>query len=291
MDGLPISSRLSSESAERKSYQRRSLLEAAARPVPMANDVAAQWRFPGLLDYFDDRQSRLIELSKRLSALPDADRAVALDIVRSEVARLTNELTDEILPQVSVSAIEDLYKSGSVLTQWDLSTHQYVQAMWGTFFTVFAERGYLMHYVVENTFPEHLDRPLILYPYLFGAAGFVYLCPHQLAAMLPEAAGLERTIDSLRPLVAEARYLAIKAATSPKAKNRHLIYLEIDFEPRCLDGVLKLGTRPGVIQVIRDQAPVPGSKVAIRFPKKRFDRKRTPSSPAKAPKPKDPSGQ
>ena len=126
----------------------------------MANDVAAQWRFRGLLDYFDDRQSRLIELSKRLSALPDADRAVALDTVRSEVARLTNELTDEILRQVSVAVIEDLYKSGNVLTQWDSSTQQYVQAMWGTFFTVLAERGYLMHYVVENTFPEHLDRPL-----------------------------------------------------------------------------------------------------------------------------------
>ena len=102
---------------------------------------------------------------------------------------------------------------------------------------------------------------------------------------------MERTIDSLRPLVAEARDLAIKIATSAKAKNRHLIYLEIDFEPGCLDGVLELRTRPGVIQVIRNQAPVPGSEVAIAFPKKRFARKRKPSSPAKPPRPKDPSGQ
>ena len=228
-------------------------------------NVQEQWKLGSLTEYYDHDASCLLEMPKRLAILGDAHRALALETVRAQVNGLAGDLTDDLLQQVSVSMIEDLYKSASGITQWDPSTAKYVTAVWATFFDVMAARGYLMHYIVENTYADHLERPLRLYPEVFTAAGIIYVCPHHLATKLPEGAGAEASVVGLRHVLAEGRYLAKRVATEATGQKRSMMYLEIDYEAGCLDGILSLSAAPGVVTVVRNQAPEPGSTVQVTY--------------------------
>lgn len=225
-----------------------------------------QWRLGALTDYYDHEASCLVEMPRRLALLGNAGRALALETVRLQVNRLAGDLTDDLVQAVSVSMIEDLYKSGSVLPQWNPSTAQYVTAVWATFFEVMTTRGYSMHYIVENTFPDHLERPLQLYPVLFTAAGITYVCPHHLATKLPDAADAERSVAGLRHWLNEGRYLAEQVATRAARQNQSLMYLEIDYDAGCLDRILSLSAAPGVVIVVRHLAPQAGSTVQVTYP-------------------------
>ncbi len=229
-----------------------------------------QWRLGTLTDYYDYNASRLLEMPKKLATLGDASRALALVTVRSQVRRLAGDLEDDLLLAVSVSMVDDLYKSAGILTDWNPPTAEYVTAVWGTFFDVMAARGYLMHYIVENTFPDHLGRPLQLYPEVFGAAGIIYVCPHHIATKLPEGAEAEPSLAGLRHLLAEGRYLAKEVATQATGQNSSLMYLEIDYDAGCLDEILSLSAAPGVVTVVRNQAPQPGSTVEVTYPHSGF---------------------
>jgi hypothetical protein len=232
--------------------------------------VQEQWRLGSLTDYYDYEASCLFEMPKRLAILGNAGRALALETVRLQVNRLAGDLPDDLLQAVSVSMIEDLYKSAGVLTQWDPPTAEYVTAVWATFFELMAGRGYLMHYIVENTFADHLERPLRLFPIVFTAAGIIYVCPHHLATKLPEGAGAEPSVAGLRNLLTEGRYLAEQVATRATRQNQSLMYLEIDYDAGCLDRILSLSAAPGVVVVVRNQAPQPGSTVQVTYPPSSF---------------------
>ncbi len=226
------------------------------------------WAFSQLPDYYDDQRDRLVELPARLAHLGTDDHAIALATVRATVAGLVQAMSDELLQKAAVSVADDLYKSAARRDTWDAHAADYVGAAVGTFFTALGHRGYRLHYVAENTFPDDLQRPLQALGMIAAAAGLVYICPHDLAARLlgldGGAFGLQ--LDALRPGVAEGRQLAFELAERCVAGGRHILYLEIDWDEGCLDGVTQLGAQPGVISVFRNDPPVPGSTVSVRFP-------------------------
>jgi hypothetical protein len=226
------------------------------------------WAFAHFPDYYDDQRERLVELPARLSHLGTDERAAALATVRTTVAGLVQAMSDELLQKAAISVADDLYKSAARRATWDAHAADYVGAAVGTFFAALGRRGYRMHYVVENTFPDDLQRPLQGLGMIAGAAGMIYICPHDLAARLlgldGGALGLE--LDTLRPAVAEGRHLALELAERCVAGGRHVLYLEIDWDEGCLDGVMQLGAQPGVISAFRNDPPVPGSTVSVRFP-------------------------
>ena len=226
--------------------------------------MSAQWQFPSLVDYYNFDQEVLIEQPARLAALDDEGRAVALSTVQRAVAGQAGALDDEALPMTAVSVIDDLYKAGNIAVTWGQANRDYVGAVWGTFFAVLTDRGFALRYVVENTFPEPLDRPLVFFPDLFGAAGVLYLCPHEVATRLPEAGTAEHTLGGLRFLVEEARDMACGIVEEVAvARHGHLAYLEIDFDEGCLDRILGLPRAPGTISVFRNEAALPGSNVEV----------------------------
>jgi hypothetical protein len=113
-----------------------------------------------------------------------------------------------------------------------------------------------VRYVVENTFPDSLDRPLIFYPDMFQQVGFVYVCPHEITWHLAEhdgllTAGQTPTIDNLAPVAEEGRVVAQTAARRAVAAGRHLAYFEIDWKPGSLDPIDALSTPPGTVVVFR----------------------------------------
>jgi len=125
-------------------------------------------------------------------------------------------------------------------------------------FGALAKRGFRIHYVIEHLHPERIGRPLELFPDLFAAAGFDYVCPHTYANLLPEAHEAEVTPEALAPFLADGRRLALEQAGAVAAAGRHLAYLELAPEPGAVDAVNALvSTTPGTIGVHRVGLPDP----------------------------------
>jgi hypothetical protein len=226
------------------------------------SEISGQWRLSSLVDYYDFNQDCPSQNCLRLAALNEQDRAIALSTVEQTVAGFSAAFDDGLLPQVASSVVDDLYKYGSTSVwgplQWD-----YIRAVWGTFFSELRSRGFNLRYVVENTFPDPLQRPIELFPNLFGAAGLIYICPHELALKLPEGVHVEPSLANLRFLVAEARDIAGRLAKECVEQGKHFAYLELDYDEGSLATVNGLAASPGSIQIFRNLAPTAGSTIQV----------------------------
>ena len=227
------------------------------------NGIEGQWRFRSLPDYYTSDQQVLVEQPALWPpSTTKVEQSRCRPCNRSSRAK-PSAMDDDFLPKAAVSFIEDLYKAGNVVTEWGPFHHAYVTAVWGSFFSVVSDRGFVMRYVAENTYPEPLDHPLILFPDLFGAAGIVYTYPHTLATRLPRRR--DRRAHARRSPVPPGggQRDGPKTAEQVVELRRHLVYLEIDFEDGCLDGIMSLPGAPGTISVFRNAAPLPGTTVKV----------------------------
>jgi hypothetical protein len=229
--------------------------------VADGSDIGEQWRLPSLVDYYDFNQDCLSRNSIRLAALSETDQATALSVVERSVTACLTNVNDETLAKWAISLADDLYKSGNFEGPWGPPQWAYVRAVWGTFFSVLGGRGLTLRYVIENAFPDPLQRPLWLYPNLFQSAGIVYICPHALARELPEGKQVEPSLANLRPLVAEGRVIAGSLAEKCTELDKHFVYLELDFDEGCLSAVSSLTAGPGTIKMFRNTAPIAGSTI------------------------------
>ena len=242
--------------------------------------IGEQWRFRSLLHYYDSREECLVRQSNRLALLSEIELSEALAAVIETVSAHVTLLDDEVLPQVAASVADDLYKSANALEHWGPAQRAYVKAVWGTFFNCVTSRGFALRYVTDNQFPEHLQRPLQLFPDMFGLAGLVYICPHHIALSLPEAAQAEPSIVGLRPLVEEARYIAAKVVQqiNKERSRRHLLYLELDYDPGCLEAIIRFGEKPGSMSIFRNEPGIQGTSIQLKIAPKRPNRSREASN-------------
>jgi hypothetical protein len=233
---------------------------------------ASDWTFADLVQYYDANTDVLPESARRLAALGAADKECALAQIAATVqAHIAQLRTDGIdIARVAVSAADDLYKTLFRAQEWSPESTAYLRAVFGTFLAAASSWGIQVRYVVENTFPDYLDRPLIFYPEMFRQAGFIYVCPHEFAWRLAEhdgllSAGQDPTIGNLAPLSAEGRTLAHEAARRAVTDGRHLAYFEIDWQPGSLDPLDALPAPPGTVIVFRNDVPAPGTTVEVRI--------------------------
>ena len=229
-------------------------------------EIQAQWKLASLVDYYDFDDEALVKRSSQLALLDEPEQSIALSCVAETITAMAAGFDDDLLPGVAVSMFDDLYKSAIWIVEWGPVQSDYVRAVWGTYFRTLTERGFTMRYVIENTFPDGpdgLERPLSLLPEMFGSSGIAYVCPHQLALSLPEAANAEHSVDGLRQFIGESRQLANALVERLVTSGTHLAYLELDWEEGCLDVVTSLRAAPGTILVFRNEEPVAGSSVEM----------------------------
>jgi hypothetical protein len=232
----------------------------------------SDWTFAGLVQYYDANTDVVPESARRLAALEAADKDRALSQIAATVQAYTARLqADGIdIARVAVSVADDLYKTLFRAQEWSHESTAYLGAVFGTFLAAASSRGIQVRYVVENTFPDYLDRPLIFYPEMFRQAGFVYVCPHEFAWRLAEhdgllPAGQDPTVGNLASVAAEGRALAHAAARQAVTDGRHLAYFEIDWQPGSLDPIDALPAPPGAVTVFRNDVPAPGTTVEVRI--------------------------
>lgn len=230
----------------------------------------SEWKLR-LVDYWDQNIDAINTQVLRLSQLEPAERDLACTQISQTVAEQLAHLSDRQVQKAAVSMVDDLYKYVNDQVLMHTALLAYLDAVARTLITTLHQRGYQLHYVVENQFSgaEFILRgPCDLFPRIFQAAGLVYICPHALAWQLMQADGVIAS-DYAALIVTyldEARGLANRLVRQCQVSSRSLIFLEVDYQHGALDEVLAGSGMPGVLSVIRQDAPLPGSTVAVRFP-------------------------
>jgi len=223
----------------------------------------ADWRFDTIGAYYDEEEHSLSVQGAKLAKLSDANRKRAADLIAQRVKSFSKLFDNDVIVQVVLSMIEDLYRAGIGATEWGPGHESYVAAVWGTMFAVVKDRGFTIRYVVENTWPQDLLRPVQFFPNLFGLTGIVYICPSEIASELPELEGAPITTEGMKTGLPLGRHIAQEAVKKVAEQGKHFAYFETDFEPGCLDSVFALSKPAGTIQIFRNEAPDLGTKVEL----------------------------
>ena len=222
---------------------------------------------PKISDYLDTAQDAIPRFAAELSGLPPTAAKEMADAVRAEVTEHVRVCPDKELLLAAFVVAEELYRAAATIEFWDASVADYLQCSAATFFGLLSQRGYQLHYVVDNLY-EDPQRPTEFFPQWFHACGLAYICPLFAAFGLMNADGVAETdlAASVAYYLAEARNVASVALLLSRKRGRHYVYLETDLEEGCLDLALEGRGTPGVLSVFRNEAPVPGSRAAVVSP-------------------------
>ena len=226
-----------------------------------------EWWLRKITDYWDFQVGAVFGMAQRLEAAcrtPDG-RQLAQDEIPTAVSCQVGALSDDHVALAAFAMVEDLYKSAVSLTYWDEYLAGYLALSARTFGRCLSERGFTLHYLVDNTFEASetgLSGPTIWFPKFFRSAGFGYVCPQEIARTLmahdhrdPAAfiALLPRYID-------EAREVASGAVRRLHERGGHYCHLDADWVDTSFAVSMEVREMPGVITVVRNAAPVNGSK-------------------------------
>lgn len=228
-----------------------------------------------LVDYWDQTTGAINKGARRLGEFGESERVAPCGQIREAVRQRCTALADRQLLQAAVSMVDDLYKCVNDEVLMGQALFDYLDAFGRTFTTAVRERGYVIRYVVENQF-SGVDflmlGPFDVFPRVFNAAGFVYVCPQQIALELMQADGVEASEyeRAITRYITEARVVGNRVVNECHAAGLHYVFLEADYEEGALDIALRGGGAPGVLSVFRDDAPVPGSEVSVVFPEQKL---------------------
>lgn len=234
------------------------------------------WMLPGITDYWDPQVEAIERLSRMLDGLPDAELEAQIDAISGAVKRHAGVLSDEHLRWAAMLMADDLYKSAARTTRIDQALLHYLHATGRALLDVVTERGYMLHYFIDNTY-DRLDGPLIAFPMLFRAAGMFYSCPQQIAAQFFEKDKPQEEWPALvSKYISYARRVANEIADDCYKDGLHLVFLDIDAKD--FPAASKYIGALGVIHVFRSEAPTPGSRCVVNMPPGPRPKTRTPAA-------------
>jgi len=232
------------------------------------------WDFR-LVDYWDQTVGAINRNAQRLSKLNETKRKAACDQIRGAVRMQVHDLTDEQLLQAVVSMVDDLYKFVNDEVFMAAALFEYLDAFGRTLIQAVHERGYVIRYVVDNQF-SGVDflmlGPFDVFPKVFKAAGFVYICPQQVSLNLMESDGITESKypQAIAKYIDEARYVSDTIVTRCHDEGHHYVFIEVDYQEGALDIALRGSGAPGVLSIFRNDAPVAGSEVFVSFPEQKL---------------------
>ncbi len=230
------------------------------------------WDFPNLAYLWDYKTRAIIAGADRLEALSDADRELSLTALSERVRVLTSGLDDDWLVASAFFMIEDLYKSYFRQSRWTPGVRDYIAATAGVFMEVLAQRGFVLHYVVDNVQSEaNLDEMLTFVPLVFQAAGILVVGPQLMALeFMQQEHGEPRDVDAIPLYRNQGHSIANWVIARLHEDRRSSVYLNVDLDDDnpalSLDVALSQSNAPKTIVVFRDQAPVDGSIAGIALP-------------------------
>jgi hypothetical protein len=226
------------------------------------------WMHKKITDYWDTQVEAIEAACRRLEPLGGTERTRALTDIEDGIGEHVRVMSDEWLIHVSVPFADDLYKAANRAGWWGQDLHDYLVASGGTFSRLLADRGIQIQYLVDNQWPDPTEA-IELFSVWFGAAGFSFVCPQDLAqqfALRDGARGEDEVAARAPSYAAEARRAANAFAGECQELGGHFMLLDTDSEGDSWDQALERRGAPGVVTIYRNAAPEAGSKVAAWFP-------------------------
>jgi hypothetical protein len=234
----------------------------------------SSWLLKSVYQYWDYRVNAIDRLSRTLEAMPQAEQQGQLGEIHRAVRMHVDALPDEALIQAVFVVADDLYKAASHASYWDWALENYLLASAGTFFQAVSERGYIVNYVVDNTYAD-LTGPALLFPLWYGQTGLQYICPQYIAYWLtapphereevPQPLDPER-VKRVSTRMTDACSVAKELVERCRREAHHFIFLTADSEQADFSAAMNGIESPGLIHIFRNQPPEPGTKCSIRMP-------------------------
>ncbi len=211
--------------------------------------MSQPFMLPKLSDYWDTAKDAIPRFAAELAAQSPTAAKETTTAIRAAVTEHLRVLPDQWLPRVAFVVAEDLYRAANTITAWNASVADYLACSAATFFGLLSQRGYRLHYVIDNSFQE-MQRPIQLFPLWFRACGIEYQCPQ----LVESEFGLEPT---------ESQGVVSQVLRGFFADGRHYVVLDTDSIESSFDTPLEQRDTKGVLTVIRTEAPGPGSKALV----------------------------
>lgn len=231
--------------------------------------VGSFWKRPNVVDYYDHSQGVVPAAAQALAELSESEQTDALEVVaRAVIAHVERlDLDDQGVVALACSVVDDFYKTVATTLTWPPESSRYVEATFGVIMDWVTRRGFTLRYIVDSSWPDGLDRPIVHFPHLMAFANLGYICPHQLAWTMAQSDGAlpsdrTPTLEELSRWIDEGRDIADQAVQRFADAHRHIVFMEADWVEGCLDGVMG-STEPGTIEIFRNEAPTPGSTIKV----------------------------
>lgn len=231
-----------------------------------------EWQFSSLAYLWDPTRHAIMAGADRLERLPDPARAQSVSELTERVRVLMRDLDDGWLVSTAYFMVEDLYKSCFYEFRWSAGVEQYIAATAAGFTHELTRRGYVLHYVIDNTEIEgRLAASLSNVSAVFATAGLVVASPQLMGLELMERADHQpREVTALARYRDEGHFVANNLVTHCHSERRHSLYLNLDLDDGlpgvALDVAMSQEGSPGTIVVLRNLPPHIGSFAQIAPP-------------------------
>lgn len=228
--------------------------------------------FGNLATFWDYRSGAIVRAGRRLAQQTQAERECTLRSLSEDVVDQVGDLDDGWLAATSMFMVEDLYKSYFCGFYWTPTIVDYLRATAGVFVSEMERRGFVLHYVIDNTVLEaDLQAMFTDIPLIFQTAGMVTTGP-PLAALeiFHRRDGSQPDPAEILSILAEGRKLADDLVGQFHADRRSSVYLNLEFDDgspgHSLDAALSQASAPGTIVVFRDAPPIIVAEAQIALP-------------------------
>ena len=211
-------------------------------------ETSDQFFLPKISDYWDSNKAAIENWGAVLQVMDHEQLKNSITRLVDAITEHTRVLDDALIQRVAFVMADDLYRTASRIKVWNDGVGTYLRSTAGIFLQLLAMRGFSLHYVVDNTFPD-TQRPFDLFPSWFSACGMAYECPQL------------RTFRD-RVSSSEARRLC-NAALQNLDGRFHYVILDTDSAADSFAAPLSQMKHDKIITVIRTEAPLTGSNITV----------------------------
>lgn len=225
------------------------------------------WIFTIIKDYWNWKTDAIFANAAKIAKYDEKKQNDTYGLIRQSIHSLAETFTERDLAVNAFLMCEDFYKSLNRPTiRLDNSLMQYIHASCGSFCEILFQRGFAVHYLIDNTFEQTefgMTYPLRAFPFLFRAAGFVYICPQHIAFEMITYDKKEKYFDHLPDYIGKARLASSGLIDKCHRDGRHYVLLDTDADEKLLEKAMDFGNTPHVVTVLRNEAPIEGSTCAV----------------------------
>lgn len=233
--------------------------------MTMSSRTDFGWNFTTLTLLWDWRSRAIVTAADALDVLTEDERLRSLTALMDRVSAIARGLEDQVLVTIAFIMVEDLFKSYFHEFRWTPGVYGYIVATAGTVLEELTRRGWVLHYVIDNTLAEADFAEVIQYlPATFSAAGFLVTGPQIMALeAMQRIDGHDRDVALVPQYRTEGHHLADQLIVRCHNERRCSVYLNADLDDGsdglALDAALTPRHQPATILVFRNEPATPGS--------------------------------